>query len=436
MRIRSVIFVISVMLLWAHLPFVNTISTINASPVSTTIGVRHHGPITKEISDSIRTAAVASLRREIGIWLRNSVNVDLDTVNTVKNHSLNKFTERALLFAEERTFERGRTWNLSLTVGEKELRDALNAHNQYYEALIRQNWERYEEMVKSNPDGALSNSIRALCAASLQIGAVNREPTIETLRSTVQGLFDKVQVKSDVMVIEGKPGARPVKFPTAKFTIDGAPLTGLQITAFIQNSRELYRIASLIDGTLALDNHVIPFVHNGSMLSLMLDARSYMDAPTFIRFRDMGIRLNRGQELSFIYKVPTLNAVLNFRAHSPDNSIDVAREFSSDAHVRRFLKDSCNIQTVSPGAKSDLTININLEFVKKLYEELNDESILMTGKAELKGDWVSKSGETKFEKRREMGTSIEMGPYFNEATTALRALVRKAMYDSIKDSTK
>jgi hypothetical protein len=97
--------------------------------------------------------------------------------------------------------------------------------------------------------------------------------------------------------------------------------------------------------------------------------------------------------------------------------------------VRRFLKDSCNIQIVSPDAKPDLIIDINLEFVQKLYEEISDESILMTGKAGFKGSWLNKSGDTRFEKRREMGTAVEMGPYFIEATSALRALIRKAMYN-------
>jgi len=422
---KRIIFVISVMLLSVQFSF--------ARPVSATIGIRHFGPITKEISDTIRTAAVASLRKEIHIWLKENVNVDLDTANTVKRYSLDKFTERSLLSVEEKTFTKGRTWNLSLSVSEKGLRDALVAHNGYYGVLIKQNWERYEAAAQSDPDAALSNSIRALSAASLQIGVDLKEPAIETLRKTVQDLFNKVEVKSDIMVIEGRPGAPPVKFPTAKFTIAGEPLTGLNITAFIQNGRELYRMATFIDGTLALDKHVIPFVHNGSMLSLIPDARSYMDAPTFIRFRDLGIRLNRGQELSFIYKVPTLTATLNFKAHSPDNSIDVPREFASDAHVRRFLKDSCNIQAASPGTKSDLTIDINLEFVRKFYEDIGDESILMTGKAGFKSDWMNKSGETRFEKRREMGTSVEMGPYFFEATSAFRALIRSAMYSGKSD---
>ncbi|MDR2727760.1 MAG: hypothetical protein LBB56_01410 [Chitinispirillales bacterium] len=419
---KQALLVIGAVLLWTQFSF--------ARPVSATIGIRHYGPITKEISDSIRTTAAASLRKEIYIWLKENVNVELDTLNTVKNYCLDKFTERALLSVEEKTFTKGRTWNLSLTVSEGDLREALSAHNGYYGVLIRQNWERYEAAEQSDLDAALSNSIRALSAALLQIGVDTKEPTVETLRRAVQGLFDKIAVKSDVMVIEGKPGAHPVKFPTAKFTIDGAPLTGLHVTAFIQNSRQLSYMTTFIDGTLALDNHVIPFVHNGSMLSIVPDARSYMDAPYFIRFRDLGIRLNRGQELSFIYKVPTLTAALNFKAHSPDKSIEVAREFSSDAHVRKFLKDSCNIQIVSPDAKPDLTIDINMEFIRKVYQEIGDESILMKGKAAFKGGWINKSGETLFEKRREEGTAVEMGPYFLEATSALRALIRKAMYSN------
>ncbi|MCL2688519.1 MAG: hypothetical protein FWE57_01555 [Chitinispirillia bacterium] len=432
---KHIIFVISIILLGTQFPFINKAGAADARPANTrpvtaTIGIRHYGPITKEIADSIRKDAAASLRKEIYIWLKESASVELDTVNSVKKFSLDKLTERALVSAEERTFNRGRTWNLSLSLNERDLREALNEHNQYYGVLIRQNWARYEAAVKSDPDAALSNSIRALSAALLQIGVESKDPTIDVLRRTVQGLFNKVEVKTDVMIIEGKPGANPVKFPTVKFTIDGEPLTGLNITAFIQNGRELYRMATFIDGTLALDNHVVPFVHNGSMLSLMPDARSYMEAPFFIRFRDLGIRLNRGQELSFMYKVPTLNAVLNFKAHSPDSSINLSREFISGDHVRKFLKDSCNIQVVPSGTKADLTIDINLEFTGKQYEEINDESILMTGKAVFKGGWINKKAGSRFEKRREMGTAIDIGPYFFEATAELRSLIRKAMYES------
>ncbi|MDR0307015.1 MAG: hypothetical protein LBI42_09300 [Chitinispirillales bacterium] len=398
-------------------------------PVSVTNGIRHFGPITKEISDSVRASAVASLRVEMYIWLKDNVNVDLDTMNTVKNHALNKFAERGLASAEEKTFTKGRTWNLSLSVSEANLREALREHNSYYGALLTQNWERYQTVSQTDPDAALSNSIRALGAASLLIGVDVQKPSTQELRRTVQSLFDRIEVKSDAMVIEGRPGGRPVKSPSAKFTIDKEPLTGLQVTAFVQNGRQLSQMASFIDGTLALDDHIIPFVHNGSMLTLALDARSYIDASSYIRFRDLGIRLNRGQELSFIYKIPTLTCALNFKAFSPDSSIEVPREFSANSHVINFLRDSCNIRIAPAGAKPDLTIDINVEFSRKFYEELADESIVMKGKAGFKGDWVSKNGDTLFEKRREMGTAVEMGPYFHEAAGVLRAMIKNALHN-------
>jgi len=421
MKFRHAVIVIGVILLWTQLSF--------SRPVTVTTGIRHFGPVTKAISDSVRAHAVASLRQEIYIWLKENVNVELDTTNSVKNHSLNKFTERCLASVEEKTFTRGRTWNLSLTINERDIRDALEAHNSHYGALLAQNWERYQAVSQVDPDAALINSIRALSAASLQIGVNHRQPTIAELRRAAQGLFDRIQVKSDAMVIEGRPGSKPVKAPSAKFTIDGEPLTGLHVTAFVQNGRQLSQMTSFIDGTLGLHDHIIPFVHNGSMLTLALDARLYMDAPYFIRYRDMGIRLNRGQELSFMYKVPTLTGTLNFRAVSPDNSIQIPQEFSANSHVIRYLRDSCNIQIVPAGAKSDLAIDINLEFSRRFYKDIEDESIVMKGTAKFKGDWIAKSSDTVFEKRREMGTSVEMGPYFHEASGALRALIRSAIHE-------
>ena len=384
------------------------------------------GAVPKEIEDRARLTATAHFSEELQIWLRQEMHIGIDTSNTIRNYALRKLVERCLKNATESTTTRGRIWTLSLTLSESAVRSALQAHNSHYDT------EASRMLLTANnpdPNAALPATIGALCAAMAKIEptGASRGVNVNEVRASAQELLDRVRVSAPNTVIEGRPGSLPHKAPLATFTIDSIPLTGLNMVAFVQNGREFTRVATDSRGELPMKNYKVPFVHNGSMLTVSPDARSYINADRFIRYRDLGLRLNRGQELSFIFKIPTLTYTLDFKVFTHEPEVKIPPEFSNDAHVRKYLKDACGLVPATGGAAPDLRIRIGAQITKELYNELEEDGFKMTMRAEFQGAGINKVHQEVFEKRQRFGLSFQTGAYFVEASGAIREMIINAL---------
>jgi len=358
--------------------------------------------------------------------------IEVDTSNSVKKFALENLSKRCVQSAEEKSATRGRVWTLSLVVDDSDVRNALEAHNAHFDSLAVAHWDRHKLTMESDTSTGFTAAISALAAATAKITSRSAADKVgpfqvEDIRAKVQNLFDKMEVKASQIVIEGRPGSLPVKSPTASVSIAGTPIVGFPVTVFAQNGRQLARLVTNAQGELPLRNQKVPFVHNGSMLSVTPDARTFLRASEYIKYKDMGIKLVKGQEITFIYKVPTLTYTLEYRVSSEGEAITVPPDFRADAHIRKYLKDSCNIQPASNSASADLSVKISAAFTQKSYNDTEEDAMVMTAKAEFRGSGVDKSDQTVFEKRYPFGTSVQTGEYVWEATRALRALIRATL---------
>ena len=400
-----------------------------ARPIVGSASIPNFGAVTKETAQKLRPVAAASFKLELYLWLKEEMRIEVDTANSVKHFALENLSKRCLQSAEESSSTRGRVWTLSLSVDDNDVRDALEAHNEHFDSLAVAHWDRHKLTMEGDTSAGFIAAISALAAATAKITPRSTASKvgpfqIEDIRAKVQTLFDKMEVKASQMVIEGRPGSLPVKVPTATVSIAGTPISGFHVTVFAQNGRQLARLVTNDNGELPLKNQKVPFVHNGSMLSLTPDARAFLRANDYIKYKDMGIKLVKGQEITFIYKVPTLTYTLEYRVSSEGEAIIVPPDFRADAHIRKFLKDSCNIQPASNSASADLSVKISAVFTQKTYQEAEEDGMIMTAKVEFKGAGVDKNDQTVFEKRYPFGTKVQTGEYVWEATRALRALIR------------
>ena len=400
-----------------------------ARPIVGSASTPNFGAVSKETAQKMTPIAAASFRSELYLWLKEELRIDVDTANSVKKFALDNLSKRCLQYAEEKSSTRGRVWTLSLSVDDNDVRDALEAHNEHFDSLAVAHWDRHKLTMEGDTSAGFIAAISALAAATAKITPRSNASKvgpfqIEDIRAKVQTLFDKMEVKASQMVIEGRPGSLPVKVPTATVSIAGTPISGFHVTVFAQNGRQLARLVTNDNGELPLKNQKVPFVHNGSMLSLTPDARAFLRANDYIKYKDMGIKLVKGQEITFIYKVPTLTYTLEYRVSSEGEAIIVPPDFRADAHIRKFLKDSCNIQPASNSASADLSVKISAVFTQKTYQEAEEDGMIMTAKAEFRGSGVDKNDQTVFEKRYPFGTKVQTGEYVWEATRALRALIR------------
>jgi len=398
-----------------------------ARPIVSSHSFTQFGTPTREVMTVARAAAEAEFRPALHLWLKENMRIDVDTSNSIKRFAFGKLAERCLESADEAGTGRGRVWTLTLTVSEENARSALNAHNDYFDALAS---ARFQDARGSDLNAALPGAIGALCAAASKIetpggdgGGVN----VNDIRANVQILFDKMEVKSSITVVDGRQGSFPNRSPDAVFTIDGTPLTGFHMTATVQGGRVLSQFETDSRGAVPLREYKVPFVHNGSMLNVTPDARRYIKADSFIRYRDLGIRMTKGQDLSYIYKVPALTYTLEYKASSLSKSITLPQDFLADAHVRKYLKEFCGLVPVSKGGAPDLNVKIVAEFSQNVHNDTEEDGYAMRAVAEFRGPGIERTGRTQFEKRLAFGLSLQPGEYFWEASGALRKLVADAL---------
>jgi hypothetical protein len=377
--------------------------------------------------EKARATAVSEFRPALHFWLKENMRIDLDTTNSIKKFALESLASRCLESADEKSVVNGgRLWTVSLTVTDGNVRDALSAHNEYFEALAA---TRFQEARGNDLNAALPGAIGALCAAMSRItpaesgGGAN----VEDIRANVQILFDKMSVKSATTVVDGRPGSFPQRSPDAVFSIDGAPLTGFHLTATVQGGRVLARFETDERGGVPLREYKVPFVHNGSMLNVTPDARQYIKADGFVKYKDLGIRLNKGQDLSYIYKVPALTYGLEYKASSLSKSIPVPPDFVADAHVRKYLKEQCGLIPASSRGSADMNVKIVVEFSQETHNDTEEDGYVMRAVAEFRGGGVERSAKTQFEKRVNFGFDLQQGEYFWEASGALKKLIADAL---------
>ncbi|GBU20688.1 hypothetical protein R80B4_00567 [Fibrobacteres bacterium R8-0-B4] len=394
----------------------------SARPVAGSSSFTQFGKPTKELLSKARAAAAADFKGALHVWLKENMRIDVDTVNTIKRFAFGKLAERCLESAEESSVGRGRVWTVSLTVSDADAREALESHNEYFDGVAV---SRFQEARGNDLNEALPGAIGALCAAMAKIegaqggGGVN----VNDIRANVQILFDKMEVKSATTVIDGRQGSFPNRSPDAVFTIDGAPLTGFRLMATVQGGRVLARFETDEHGGVPLKSYKVPFVHNGSMLNVNPDAGGYIKTDGFIRYKDLGIRLNKGQDLSYIYKVPALTYTLEYKASSLSKDIVVPPDFLADAHVRKYLKEYCGLVPAPSRGSADLNVKIVVEFSKNTHNDTEEDGYAMRAAAEFRGAGVERVGKTQFEKRLNFGLTLQSGEYFWEASGALRKLI-------------
>jgi len=398
---------------------------IFSNPVTATSSFVHFGKPTKEVLAKARAAAAADFRPALHLWLKENMRIDVDTASSIKRFAFGKLAARCLGFADEESVVKGRVWTLSLIVSDEDVRDALDSHNSYYDALAVKN---FQDARGSDLNAALPGAIGALCAAMAKImpGGEGGGVKVDDIRANVQILFDKMAVKSATTVVDGRPGSLPQRSPDAVFSIDGNPLTDFRLTATVQGGRVLTQLETDEHGAVPLKKYKVPFVHNGSMLNVTPDARRYIDADEFIRYKDLGIRFTKGQDLSYIYKVPALTYTLDYKANSLSKSIAIPPDFLADAHVRKYLKEFCGLVPASRGA-ADLNVKIMVEFSQNVHNDTEEDGYEMRAVAEFRGAGVERSGRTQFEKRVGFGLSLPAGEYFWEASGALRKLIGDAL---------
>jgi hypothetical protein len=246
---------------------------------------------------------------------------------------------------------------------------------------------------------------------------------LEDARKIMQNFFNKFVVRSQDVLISGKPGTTLATPLTVHMLIDTLPLKNVTLIGVLPNGKKVCGDKSGADGTVTFANFKIPFVAKGTMLYFRPDIASVVNDVAPFEAQDLGLTLPE-QTLLFNVVPPTYS--LTFRAQAA-NAIAVPKNFSSDAYINKFLKDSCFLVPATSGQQPDLFISITSQVSSYSHDEteqtvrkLEDDIEIQDASRQL----LAKKQAVAFEKAYENSVPVPEGLFFWEATSKSLAMIK------------
>lgn len=392
------------------------------------------GPATKAESAKAHALAFEKFRKELLIWLENVGEISIDTTNSVQNHTFSIFLDSCRNAAKAETFFKGKELTLTYNLTSDRVRTIISNFNATVDMRATTAWNRLQEAVSLNDHGLIYNqSVTALYYALAHFGPPLSTPEgggrdlSDNARRILQDFFDKMQVSSSATILSGKTGLSVEKPPSINVLVDSTPLPGITFTGRLQNGAILFSAVTGDNGKIVVDKLKVPFVPNGTLLEVGPNPAAVLGTTVFIDPVDLGIKMNRSQVQSFIFKITKPVYTLDYQATSVSN-IKMPADFAKASHVKKFLRDSCFLQEKSGSESIDLDITIKAQVSSYTYDETEETGVKMTAQVVVKGLLLkpprTKTKELVIEKRYDRYLTIPYGRYFWEVNGKLRETVK------------
>lgn len=396
-----------------------------------------NGPASAEQSNICRNNARKELKQNLIAWLSENHGITIDSLNPLDNFAIEKYIDSCFAFIKEETAFRGKILSVTLLLSSDSADKALQNHNNAFDARAAESWKKFNAAKAANDFQQMYyEGIRTIAAANAHFGPPliipesNGEPLFKIARTAVQQYFDRMRVSSSQMVLEGRPGHVVNQAPSITVMIDSTPLSGVWFTCKYQSGKEIFTKITNETGNINLNEFVIPFVPNGTLVYLSIDPGKIIGSPTLIDAKRFGIDLKNSQEQTFIIKVNRSMYTLDYKASSVGN-IKLPPDFAANTAVVKFLKDSCYMQEAGRDSPSDIKITIQTQVSDYEYDETEDTGIKTSINVVVEGltmnPPVKKEHTLVFEKKYEQKTSIPYGLYFWEANTKIREAIKTTL---------
>jgi hypothetical protein len=402
--------------------------------VSGTTTIRLKKPLTKDVSDQLRGAAITAFKIDLWEWMAEEADVTVDTGNAIQRYHFNTFADSCLFRAKTVQSLAGRDVTLSITVPGEDVRALLEASNSKYYAISMRFYTIMKSALEEKAISRLYNlGILAIYYSLGRMGSpigstgasdesTPRSFLLDDARSVMQAYFNKFALRSEEFIITGKPGtvlAAPIK---VRAIIDTAPLPGITIVGVLPGGKKVCEGVTGPDGSVEFRGFRIPYVAKGSSLILKPDLSAGIPGVTPFDARDLGINL---PDQTLMFNIIPATYSLSYKANAV-SVVTIPKDFAGDAYVNKYLHDSCFLTPAVPGGKTDLYISMTNQVSAFARDESEDtllrvENDIIIEDASRKA--LSQRQGVAFEKAYESSIKVPYGLFFWEAAgRSMRAL--------------
>jgi hypothetical protein len=392
-------------------------------PVSGATTVTLKKPLTKDVSDQIRGAAITAFKIDLWEWMVEEADVSVDTANAIQRYHFNTFADTCLGRAKTEQTLAGRNITVSIAIPGEDVKALLEASNTKYYTISLRFYTLMKSALEEKAFPRMYNlGILAIYYTLGRMGSpigVSDESTprsflLEDARSVMQVFFNKFALRTEEYIITGKPGtvlAAPIK---VRAVIDTAPLPGITVLGVLPGGRKLCEGVTAPDGSVEFKDFRIPYVAKGSPLILKPDLSAGIPGVTQFDAHDLGINM---PEQTLMFNIIPATYSLSYKANAV-NIIKIPKDFGSDAYVNKFLRDSCFLAPAQPGGRTDLYITLTNQVSGYARDESEDtllkcENDISIEDASRKS--LSQRQGVAFEKAYENSIQIPYGLFFWEA---------------------
>ena len=402
--------------------------------VSGSASMRLDGPADKASRVQVQIKAMKSLRTELVRWLDSDAEISIDTTNPISNRILDMFLDSCRQSAKTESSFKGKSLTISYVLSGEQIREKITAFNGMVDELALAAWRDLNDARTANDFGRIYvRGITGLFYSLAHLGPPVATPDsggrdlAGDIRRIVQGVFNRMSASSTGLILSGKTGHPIADPPVITLMLDSVPLPGVTYSGRLQDGTVLFSAVSDDNGKIAVDNFKFPFVANGTLFEIGPNVAPVLGLTGFINPADLGIRLEKGQVQSCIFKLIKTVYTLDYQAASVNN-IPMPPDFASPAHVKKFLNDSCFLKEATAGEPVDLAITIKTQVSSYTYDATEEIGIKVTAQITVNGLLLEppreKSNTMVFEKRYNQFLTPPYGLYFWEANGKLREAIK------------
>ena len=231
--------------------------------------------------------------------------------------------------------------------------------------LAVHSWKRLENAVAAQSyEEIYYQSVEVIAYATAHLGPPlivqgdSNKILVEEGRRTLKYFLERVNINSSGQLIEGKPGRLANSPPALSVTIDGRPFAGLGITGYIPGGMDIFTAVADNNGTISLDNFLIPFVRNGTMMYVSPNLGRVINNKWRVGIKDFGITMKNDLTQLFFFKIGKPTFTLKYEAVALDPTDTIPKDIASGAIVKKYLMDSCYLEPATGSKPADLNFTI------------------------------------------------------------------------------
>jgi hypothetical protein len=408
-----------------------------ARPVEGVVRLKLTTPVTKEISAQAQRFALDSLRVDMWSWINENYDMSWDTTSLITNYHLaNLLSFIAPKTKSESRFE-GKEWIYILRITEDSLAAAIAAYNGRIDSAASRFWDLAAGARNRNEkQGSFIAAVAAIFYAMGHIGTPVPSPVagstgtfLDEARQNLQNIFSRMSITVSDMVITGKPGIPAKDAPFLLAKIDSVPFSGLPLRATLAGGRELFITQTDLSGRASLNNMVIPYVTQGTFITVTPHLGRIIHVPIVFGVKDLGMSTTQSQEQVLILKVIPAFYVLKYNATAV-SQVPIPADFAGPGIINHYLQDSCQLRQQAGSSVANLVFDVACQISS--YRSDATESITLKCEAkidilQLKTGVHSQRQETLHEMAVGQDKNLPLGLFYWQCAANLRRMLKQML---------